>query len=214
MINFQALRQEIDSIDYSILNLLKRRINIVKDVKKIKDSNSSSGQDFTLYIKPYREYEIIKKVIEYDCEYPRSFLYNTWRSIIAISNFLEQNLKLLSTCTETQAKLFQHFGMQQMPNIAKNSKEALEKISSNQFHILAFKADNIEMFNLLQKQNIIKIFAAIEEGVLLCGKIEIDSITEDFYSITTEKTDRPLNKNAGVYLSQGKKTSLGGFYSL
>ena len=95
MNTFENLRREIDKIDANLISLLKQRASVVEQVKDFK--NSTKSEDFTLYIKPDREYAILIKVIQSQ-GYSKEFFYNTWRGIISASNFLEQNLNLLAVC--------------------------------------------------------------------------------------------------------------------
>ena len=220
MKNFTELRLQIDEIDQKLISLLQERSRIVQSVKTIKDS--AHNQHFQLYIKPDREYSILKKIINTvgNYGYPKEFFYRTWRGIISASNLLEQDLKLLATCSKSYNDIYQHFGMQSLPVIEENSHKAFEMLQTNIFHILAFQADNSKIFELLKSNKEVKIFAITktqeqQNYTFLCGKISLETFSSPAVVVTTQETNAILNKEASIFLSEDfevNENTLGCFY--
>jgi chorismate mutase len=220
MKNFTELRVRIDEIDQQLINLLHERSCVVKNVKKIKDS--THNKHFQLYIKPDREYSILKKIINTTSNngYSKEFFYRTWRGIISASNLLEQDLKLIATCNKSYNDIYQHFGMQCVPMIEENPYKAFEGLQTDIFHILAFQMDNSAIFELLKNQREIKIFALgglheEEKYTFLCGKISLETFSRPSVVITTQKTNKILNKEVKVFIAENfevNESTLGCFY--
>ena len=216
MNTFENLRREIDKIDANLISLLKQRASVVEQVKDFK--NSTKSEDFTLYIKPDREYAILIKVIQSQ-GYSKEFFYNTWRGIISASNFLEQNLNLLAVCEQSQNDIFHHFGGHKAPSLEVDVSMAFELLQKNKHHILAFKESNIAAFNLLQTYTNIKIFAITHsfgsEKTLLCGKISLQHFLYPAVFLTTNNTGMLFNEEAKIYTSETLDTKcIGAFYPL
>ncbi len=86
----EKCRNNIDSIDDKILQLLQDRIAQVEEVRKIKLEN---GEKF--FIKSAREADMIKNLLEKAEEkLSKSALVSIWRKIITSSNILEQPIKI------------------------------------------------------------------------------------------------------------------------
>ncbi len=212
MNNFLSYRRDIDSVDKQIITLLQERSAIVQKVKMIKDSNSDK---FTLYIKPDREHQILSYVTTNALGYSKKLFYNCWRGIVSASNFLEQDLHLLATSHNTQSDIHQHFGMQKTPTIEHNAQKAFTLMHNNTHHILAFKANDESVWNILKQQTDIKVFAethtVTKEKTLLCGKINVDP-SAPALAITTQ-SGKFLSK--GIYTTHNfSTTDLGYFYPL
>lgn len=218
MDTLQQYRNMIDEIDSTILELLRKRSDVVLSVKKIKDTNKT--QDFLLYIKPKREFLVLQNILNntQDLLYSQKFVYNMWRGIIVASNFLEQNLQLLALCENSCVDLYQYFGMQKVPDVCVDAEVAIQNIMENRYSILAFNAKSVAIWDLLKTQSQIKVFAVAGESnnlTLICGKIALDDFTIPALSITLEKTDRILNQNSGIYISNDciiNENTLGCFY--
>lgn len=219
MNKFHALRNNIDALDAKLISLLQERANIVKQVKEFKDATHNSN--FTLYIKPNREYEILIKVIGEANGYSKECFYNIWRGIISASNFLEQDLQLLSTCTQTQGDVYRHFGNQRIPIVQTNIHKAFEFLQANQCHILAFKEDNLDAFELLKSYTNIKIFSLTHslDGIrtFLCGKISVEYFTKPAIFLTKTPTEHFFIEEAKtkIFFSQTPDgDTIGAFYPL
>ena len=207
----EKLRKQIDEIDEKLINIFAKRANIVQQVKNIKEHSTDA---FQLYIKPEREFNILKKVTQQaeDFSYKKEFLFNTWRGIISASNFIEQDLNLVATCRDSQVELFQHFGMQRKVELLK-SNEAFIMLMENIVHVLAFNVNNSTIFDLLKKHGEVKIFsiARINEDILLCGKV-VSSIVHPAIGISTYKTENILNEEAKIYKTMEYEKANLGFY--
>ena len=68
-------REQIDEIDLKILNLLKDRMEIVKNVGELKKSYNEK-----FYIRANREADMIKNLVNLaDDKFPKSTIINIWR---------------------------------------------------------------------------------------------------------------------------------------
>lgn len=84
------LREQIDEIDLRILNLLKDRMSIIKDVGNLKKSYNEK-----FYIRSNREADMIKNLVNLsENKFPKSAIINIWRKIITTANMSEQNLRI------------------------------------------------------------------------------------------------------------------------
>ena len=83
-------REQIDEIDLKILNLLKDRMEIVKNVGELKKSYNEK-----FYIRANREADMIKNLVNLaDDKFPKSTIINIWRKIITTANMNEQALRI------------------------------------------------------------------------------------------------------------------------
>ena len=83
-------REQIDEIDLKILNLLKDRMEIVKNVGELKKSYNEK-----FYIRANREADMIKNLVNLaDNKFPKSTIINIWRKIITSANMSEQALRI------------------------------------------------------------------------------------------------------------------------
>ena len=75
----KSLRDELDTIDIEIQNLLTRRAEISLEVKKVK-------QDGEVKLKPGREAQILRALIErHEGHFPKPELIRIWREILSAS---------------------------------------------------------------------------------------------------------------------------------
>lgn len=198
----QRFREQIDNIDDKIVELLKERANIVLGVKKFKDSQNDNN--FYLHIKPDREFEIIRRLEYKKGPYPQGFFTNIWRTIISVSNLIEQDLKLIASNSDSKFYMSQYFGNLQTVEIF-SIQDAMAKTLQNDAHIFGFSSTQKEVYTALAVQDSIKIFAAVRhentgEYVFFCGKIkDFDQYFDnDSYTVTTEKTGDLIVD--GIYL--------------
>ena len=83
-------REQIDEIDLKILNLLKDRMTIIKNVGELKKSYNEK-----FYIRSNREADMIKNLVNLsENKFPKSAIINIWRKIITTANMNEQPLKI------------------------------------------------------------------------------------------------------------------------
>lgn len=83
-------REQIDEIDLKILNLLKDRMEVIKNVGELKKSNNEK-----FYIRSNREADMIKNLVNLaEDKFPKSTIINIWRKIITSANMNEQALRI------------------------------------------------------------------------------------------------------------------------
>ncbi len=83
-------REQIDEIDLKILNLLKDRMMVIKDVGELKKSYNEK-----FYIRSNREADMIKNLVNLaEDKFPKSSIINIWRKIITTANMNEQALRI------------------------------------------------------------------------------------------------------------------------
>lgn len=91
------LRQEIDKIDQEIIDLLKRRINIVEQVGKHKSKHSKTSS----FIRSGREAEMLRDLTKkMENKFPPAAIATIWRMIISTSLNLEQGMSAASYVNE------------------------------------------------------------------------------------------------------------------
>jgi chorismate mutase len=83
-------REQIDEIDLKILNLLKDRMEVIKNVGDLKKSYNEK-----FYIRSNREADMIKNLVNLaENKFPKSAIINIWRKIITTANMNEQELRI------------------------------------------------------------------------------------------------------------------------
>jgi len=83
-------REQIDEIDLKILNLLKDRMAVIKNVGDLKKSYNEK-----FYIRSNREADMIKNLVNLaENKFPKSTIINIWRKIITTANMSEQELRI------------------------------------------------------------------------------------------------------------------------
>ncbi len=83
-------REQIDEIDLKILNLLKDRMAVIKNVGDLKKSYNEK-----FYIRSNREADMIKNLVNLaENKFPKSAIINIWRKIITTANMNEQELRI------------------------------------------------------------------------------------------------------------------------
>ncbi|HBG45995.1 MAG TPA: prephenate dehydratase [Deltaproteobacteria bacterium] len=107
--NITDLRNQIDSIDLEILELLNKRAGLVLEVGKIK---AKENKDF--YV-PEREQEVLKRLMDRNPgPLPNQALKNVFREIMSASLSLEKPLRIAflgPVATFTHQACMQHFGL-------------------------------------------------------------------------------------------------------
>ena len=202
MKELQNLRTEIDTIDEQIIELFKKRFAVVEKVKIFKDYYAKNATDFQLHIKPDREFEVVSNVLSLsgDLRSSAKFFFHAWRGVIASANFLEQNLRLISTCEISKSSIFQYYLMQKDVELAE-THNAFAKLERDEFHILAFHQANCEAFEILKKLDSIRVFAQSSDGVFLCGKIAEPRFASPAMVLTQTPTEIVINQKAGIFAS-------------
>lgn len=126
--NIQTLRQEIDTVDDGILELLNRRARIVQEVGKVK-SEIQMG-----YYSPQREREILRRLEAQNLgPFPQRAISPVFREIISACRALQTKITVAflgPPATFSQVACIQHFGssVQMAPeNMIQDVFEAVEK---------------------------------------------------------------------------------------
>lgn len=85
-----GLRAEIDKIDEQIISSLKKRMEVVAQVAKLKEKNHEK-----FYIKSAREADMIKDMIKKTGDdFPKNLIIDLWRKIITAANMREQPISV------------------------------------------------------------------------------------------------------------------------
>ncbi len=214
MKDLKDLRLEIDNLDKEIIELFVKRSEIVNQVKIFKDSQPHNIQHFSLHIRPDREFDVIQNALRLSeqSKYSHKFFFHTWRGVIAASNFLEQDLNLISTCEVSKYSLYEYYAMQRDVVIV-DTQNAFDCIKKDEFHILAFHQNNCVAFEILKKSEKIRIFAQCANNVFLCGKVLNPNFEKPAMGVSISETQHCINQIAGIYESEDLTQShLGAFY--
>lgn len=87
--DLEKIRKEIDKIDYELLKILHKRINIIKKIREIK-----KNENLNIY-QPEREREIIKKILKFNNNiFPEESLINIYSEIFSASRKVQSPLKI------------------------------------------------------------------------------------------------------------------------
>jgi len=137
------LRSEIEKIDDDIINSLSRRINIAKEIGKVKKEVSNSENPNIIF--PKREFEVIGRVLEKrDALLPASTVISIWRQIISSAISMQVDLKI---------------GIHNPKNKG-NYKPIIEKHYG-------------DLFSIEEHESVMSIFHAIENNKTYIGVFEL-----------------------------------------
>ena len=214
MKDLNDLRLEIDNIDEDIIKLFVKRSAIVNQVKIFKDSQTNNAENFVLHIRPNREFDVVANALRLSekSKYSHKFFFHAWRGVISASNFLEQNLNLISTCEVSKYSLYEYYAMQKEVAVM-DVQNAFERVEKDEFHILAFSCEDSQAFEILKQSEKIRIFAQSASGVFLCGKVLNPHFEKPAIGVSLSETQNCINQSAKVYVSEDLTQShLGSFY--
>ncbi len=125
--NLKNLRQQIDTLDDQILDLLNRRADVVVEVGKAKDENRGE------YYVPSREKAIFERLISRNKgPFPDEGVRRVFREIISASLSLEQPLKVAflgPQATYTHVAAMQQFGFSAQLVPLKSISSIFEEVS-------------------------------------------------------------------------------------
>ncbi len=121
----QAFRQQIDSYDRQIQDLLQKRTAVVDQVGQLK---KNEGLD--VFIKPGREAEIIRRLIqEHKGSMQVRVIIQLWREIMMASLYVEQPFNIAVTDTIACRKLARdHFGCIVPEKFAATQQDAFQAL--------------------------------------------------------------------------------------
>lgn len=216
-------RAKIDAIDNQIIKLLSKRMEVVKEVAKFKRKNH-----YQFFIRFARESDMIKNLQKH-CNFglSKSAIFAIWRKIIASSNALEQELKIIihnpHNIPDYRYLAEQYYGSFIAIDESKNAKNIISQINSNkvQIGIFAQKAHKNQSswwIILANNKTETKIFGLIppikkatkntiynQNNLYMVANKDAEKSTAD-NSLLTIKTDKKITQNK--ILSIIKKTNL------
>ena len=137
------LRNEIDSIDKNLLQLIENRSNLASKIIKAK-----KGGDI---FKPKREEALIKKLLSVSKTSSPQFIENVWRLLISENLFLQGGLKI---SVGSSQKAFDtakwHFGRSAKIKLFKTNEDAFKKITSGNYDaaVVLFKNNLKETYSI------------------------------------------------------------------
>lgn len=161
-------RQDIDSIDDQILDLLIKRADIVKGVKILKEENNDK-----FFVKSAREANMIRELIKKsDNKIPDELILNIWRKIISFSNYFEQKINIALHNPEKNPnfeRILRSYYNDSMPIVElDNSATIFKDLEAGKFQIayFALPKENNEQYNkwwinLANNQSGIRVFVKI-----------------------------------------------------
>lgn len=98
------LRKKIDDIDNTIIDLLKKRMNIVKEVGKRKSSSNTGNLSF---IRAGREATMLRDLTQkIEGVFPPAAIATIWRMIISSSLSVEQNMTITAYVSDSDNTCF------------------------------------------------------------------------------------------------------------
>lgn len=157
-------RDEIDKIDQDIINLLDRRIEIVKNVGNHKKNNNDK-----FFIRSGREADMVRHLTD-KTKNPihKATIFSIWRKIITYANILEQNIKI-GLLNPLKTSYYQHHIKEYYNNFVpivnySESKKLILDIKNNKAQLAIFPInikDNNWWIDLAQENNPLKIFVKI-----------------------------------------------------
>lgn len=155
-INLISLRKSINRVDKSIMLLLSKRIKIVSDVKNLKQNSYEKN---VLFIDQHREHDMIKtwqSKTKLGTNFDKQIIYNLFRSIISISNHIEQDIciTISQELLIKEPKALLHYPFARDIKI-KTSSDVFKDIKDRSIIITELNSDNL--LNL--KENELQIFA-------------------------------------------------------
>ncbi len=142
-IDLEEVRREIDAIDDELLELVKRRFQVVDQVRVAK---IQEGTDKFMPLRPAREALIFRRLSEQNQGVvPIDLLVKVWRSIICKSTLTQAPVQINVTAEITNDPaatkvLTEHFVEFPLKNYAK-IKTALNSMEKSTFELCAFQAD-------------------------------------------------------------------------
>ncbi len=171
--NLIKFRKKIDKIDYKILELLQKRMLIIKQVGELK---SLHRQKF--FIRSNREADMIKNLIVKMQdnrkklslpEFPVEAIIDIWRKIISSANIAEQEVKIAiynpSKINDYRLLINQYYQHSFVSGDFTKSSKALKMLDKQEYQIAVFnlleKRDDDIWWLEITKYSYLKIFTKI-----------------------------------------------------
>lgn len=161
----QKFRDQIDAIDNQLIALLKERIEVVKQVGKLKDGHEKRD----CHARPGREGRMQRRIYETfkDSDFNPLAATAMWRQIIGASTHLESPLRIATLQIEQAHTLYWHsrayFGFFSDVTECADARQVFEKVQSGECNIavLPVVAGESTWPALLADYPDLKIFAHI-----------------------------------------------------
>lgn len=192
------LREQIDSIDGQILDLLAKRADYVLEVGKVKHANRISGS----FIRSGREAKMMREILKKGAgKFPKEALFAIWRNIISASLKMEGGLKIAmprSKSFNMHNLISGYFGCFSDFVICDSVEEALNQIDGHTVGVFS-ASDDWWTLNLKD----IKVFAKLHDELFAVARIIPEECGEDKTLIVSknEITELPhIATQKGLYL--------------
>lgn len=202
------LRKKIDSIDKSLIKLLKNRSKIIKTVKGLKASEDSFYTKIKFARETLMAYSLQKHHFGF---YNTNYMQKIWRELISASSAIEENIKIEVLNKDNQVSPLwvltrDHFGTYSNIVVNNSVEKILNNIESNKTNIgvIPFPDSKVNWWDQLIKHPNIKVSLTLpflplpnntknETGVIL-SKAELEESVEDssLFLIKTTKLN-PLS---------------------
>ncbi len=184
-LNLDSLRQQLDVLDDNILELLKKRANLVLDVKRAKNENNINVYS------PAREKQIIDRIKEKaaDGNFPLDALESIFINIISASRSLIGDLQVAYLGQETLDAGIKQFG-ETVNFLAQDTiEDAFHSVesSASQYAVLPAR---YEVYKRLVSSNLI-IIAERDSRYLVIGTLPSNPTGNDKTSAGFILEDRP-----------------------
>lgn len=167
----KVFRDKIDEIDNSIVELIKQRMLVVKEVGRHKESNNDK-----FFIRSAREADMMKDLTgKLEGVLDKRAVFNIWRSLIVSANVSEQGLEVFyynqNNDLEAKKSLQDYYANLIKITDIENIKQFLLESDNKNARILAVDSSDVDVFEtILQEDKNLKIFAKVGKLYLLANK--------------------------------------------
>ena len=139
-----TVREEIDAIDDGLVELLGARFAVVEKIHAVK---TASGEDGALPLRPAREAEIMRRLLDAAGNaVPPAAIWRIWRTIICQSSLAQGDIVIETTrpviANETTRKALEDFFPAIPVNPNTSLESAIEQTAASPMHICACPANS------------------------------------------------------------------------
>lgn len=192
-IKLKKLRKKIDTIDKSLIKLLKTRSNVIQTVKGLKAEEDPFFTKLKFARETLMAYSLQKQNFGF---YNLNYMQKIWRELISASSAIEESIKIEVLNKDNQISPLwvltrDHFGTYSNVVINNSVEKILNNIEKDQTNIgvIPFPDEDIDWWNSLIKYPNIKVSLTLpflplpsntknETGVIL-SKAELEKSVED-----------------------------------
>jgi len=215
------LREKIDAIDDSIIELLGKRLEIVKEVGKRKAGASTNNLSF---IRAGREANMLRELTKKaQGKFPPAAVATIWRMIISTSLSFEQKMNISAYIKDGDKTCYwrarEYYGTFLPITCDNSSDKIIQSVASGEVAVgvlpLMDDSDNPWWIRPHEEENDIYIFARIpfishKESIakpVLCIANVIPEKTEDDISIIAIHSEKPKDIISKAFENKGFKTN-------